>query len=580
MAKAKEKALPKGIRTKNGSFEARAVINGIKINLYGSNLDALIKEFEEAKERARETLDYKKNNITLNEWFEEWFTEVKQHRIKQTSVAPMKNNFKRTFGFYIGSMKLKDIKPLDVQKAMNAMEQNNVSQHGMREALGRLRECMDFALGNQLIRTNPCLSVEVPWTFKQTKEEIALTQEEQDNFLAEMEDNWYKEMFYFMCLTGVRIGELGGVKWSDIDFRKKVIHIRRSLSCSYYNGEKTMMLVTPKTICSIRDIPFLGEMEEILKSQKKKQDQLKAELGSRWRSTGEFENLVFTTGMGSPCVRYIAEKEIKKALKRMREKEGFLAVQENRMPREIRDFHPHSLRHTFATRCFENKMEPKVVQKLMGHSSISITLNIYTHVLDNMMEEEIKKFGVAKTQIPTPEDYYNAEIQKAGISAMSHNKQVAYKEQKCEEEQKCKETLEKEEQDRRKMYKRGDLGYWLIDQKKYSFELLISSDYWKRHTFFDLYEAFIESNIFAEEHGEINEECALVCAYVVLDYDERLCIRLNKNLKKDEKENLLRDLLEKYSAEDFKENYEYRILSAMRRMTLKWEKEHGIGEQK
>ena len=60
----------------------------------------------------------------MNEWFEEWFSEVKQHRVKETSIAPMKNNFKRTFGFYIGSMKLKDIKPLDVQRALNAMEQN------------------------------------------------------------------------------------------------------------------------------------------------------------------------------------------------------------------------------------------------------------------------------------------------------------------------------------------------------------------------------------------------------------------------------------------------------------------------
>ena len=375
-------------------------------------------EFEKAKENARDTLDYRKTKITLNEWFEEWFSEVKQHRVKETSIAPMKNNFKRTFGFYIGSMKLKDIKPLDVQRALNAMEQNHVSHSAMREALGRLRECLDFALGNQLIKVNPCLIVEVPWTFKQSKEEIALTQEEQDNFLSEMEDSWYKEMFYFMCLTGVRVGELGGMKWSDIDFKKKVVHVRRSLSCSYYNGEKRMMLVTPKTVNSIREIPFLGEMEEILKSQKKKQNKLKEELGSRWRSTDDLKDLVFTTGMGSPCVRYVVEKEIKKALKRMSEKEGVLAVQENREPREIRDFHPHSLRHTFATRCFEKKMEPKVVQRLMGHSSISITLNIYTHVLDNIMEEEIKKFGVAKTQ--TPEEYYNEEIRKVRISAMSH----------------------------------------------------------------------------------------------------------------------------------------------------------------
>ena len=276
------------------------------------------------------------------------------------------------------------------------------------DRIAKAAKCLDFALGNQLIKVNPCLIVEVPWTFKQSKEEIALTQEEQDNFLSEMEDSWYKEMFYFMCLTGVRVGELGGMKWSDIDFKKKVVHVRRSLSCSYYNGEKRMMLVTPKTVNSIREIPFLGEMEEILKAQRKKQNKLKEELGSRWRSTDDLKDLVFTTGMGSPCVRYVVEKEIKKALKRMREKEGVLAVQENREPREIRDFHPHSLRHTFATRCFEKKMEPKVVQRLMGHSSISITLNIYTHVLDNIMEEEIKKFGVAKTQ--TSEEYYNEEI--------------------------------------------------------------------------------------------------------------------------------------------------------------------------
>ena len=101
--------------------------------------------------------------------------------------------------------------------------------------------------------------------------------------------------------------------------------------------------------------------------------------------------------MGSPCSRYIVEKEIKKALKQLREKEAYDAMKENREPREIREFHPHSLRHTFATRCFENEMNPKVVQKLMGHSNINITLNIYTHVMESRIEEELAKFGVANT---------------------------------------------------------------------------------------------------------------------------------------------------------------------------------------
>lgn len=413
-----KKKLPQGIRENKGTYEARARVNGIKINIYGSDLDKIIEEFEAAKEKARNSVEHMKNAVTLNEWFEEWFTSVKAHKVKETSVNPMKNNFKRTFGFYIGTMKLKDIKPMDVQKAINAMEKEGIANSAMREALGRLRECMEFAVGNQYIPVNPCLIVEVPWTFKKSKEEIALTQEEQNALLNEVEDSWYKELFYFMCLTGVRVGELGGLKWSDIDYTNKTISIQRSLSCSYYNGKKREMLVSPKTVNSTRRIPFIGEMEEILKSQKKKQNALRAELGERWRGKGELSDLIFTTGMGSPCSRYIVDKEIKKVIKRIREKEAVIAVAENREPKVIRDFHPHTLRHTFATRCFENKMEPKVVQKLMGHSSISITLNIYTHVLNSKMDEEIRKFGVAKTE--ELESYSALDIKMAPITARSH----------------------------------------------------------------------------------------------------------------------------------------------------------------
>ena len=209
------------------------------------------------------------------------------------------------------------------------------------------------------------------------------------------------------------------MKWCDIDMDKQVIFIRRSLSCSYCNGVKKEILVTPKTVNSTRQIPFIGEMEEILKSQREKQLSLKKELGGRWRGKEEFEDLVFTTtGMGRPCSRYIVEKEIKKIILRIREKEAVAAVQENREPKVIRDFHPHTLRYTFATRCFENKMEPKVVQAVLGHSSISITLNIYTHVLDNKIEEEIKKFGVAKTQ--RMEAYSGVDVRKVRITALSH----------------------------------------------------------------------------------------------------------------------------------------------------------------
>ena len=411
------KKLPKGIREKNGSYEARATVNGIKISMYGSDLKKLIEDFEAAKEQARINSDYRCNGMTLDEWFEEWFTTVKAHKIKETSVAPMKRGYKRSFGFYIGNMKLKDIRPIDIQRAVNAMEKDGRSGRTIQDALGRVRECMEFAVANRMIPSNPCIVIEVPWTYKMSKEEIALSQNEQNVFLQAVDDSWYKEMFYFMCLTGVRVGEVGALKWEDIDFRNEQIYIRHSLSSQYQDGVKKELITSPKTVNSTRVIPFIGEMKEMLTSQKEKQKELRRVLGDRWRGKGEMDGLVFTTGMGSPCNRYIVQKEIKKTLKRMREDEAAAAIAENREPVEIRDFHPHTLRHTFATRCFENKMEPKVVQKLMGHSNISITLNIYTHVLENKMDEEIRKFGKAMTD---PKALIPPNIEGRVIKVTSH----------------------------------------------------------------------------------------------------------------------------------------------------------------
>ena len=93
------KALPRGVREKNGSYEARAVVNGIRINLYGTDLNELMEEFEKAKENARDTLDYRKTRITLNEWFEEWFSERDYNQnielISRVNGGFDENQFKR-----------------------------------------------------------------------------------------------------------------------------------------------------------------------------------------------------------------------------------------------------------------------------------------------------------------------------------------------------------------------------------------------------------------------------------------------------------------------------------------------------
>ena len=264
-----EKKLPKGIRRKGNGYEARAMINGSKITVRGMDLDQVMADFIEAKERALGG-DIR-SNLTLDEWFEEWFDTVQAKKVKDTSIRPMKNSYKRNFGFYVGKMKLKDIKPMDLQGAINALQKKGKINTNTRDALGRLSKCLAYAVANGLIDRNPCRLVEVPWENKASKEEIALTKEEQNRVLQAAEDSWYKEMFFFMFLTGVRVGEVGGLRWRDIDFERETITINHSMHISYDDGKKTMKLTTPKTVNSIRVIPFIGEMREILESQKKKQ---------------------------------------------------------------------------------------------------------------------------------------------------------------------------------------------------------------------------------------------------------------------------------------------------------------------
>lgn len=398
----KGRELPKGIyQRKDGRYEARALINGIKIQLYNFNLKELKVEFEKRKEEAKQGVDKKLSNITLDEWFEEWFTRYKIPKIKETSITPMKTKYRANFGRLIGNMKVAEIRNMDIQDVINTMQREGKATSSMRDALGRVRECLESAKNNRIISENPCFDITVPWE-NVTKERHFLSQEEQNRFLQQVENNWYKEMFYIMFLTGMRIGEVGGLKWEDVDFKNKCININRSLSCQYESGVKTVRLTAPKTHNSYRKIPFMGEAEEMFLSQKKKQDKIKKELGKRYRSDGEFSDLVFVTSMGSPVFRHHAEKEVKKVVKAINEQEAFDSVREQREPHYFEDLYPHAIRHTFCSRCFQLNMNPKVVQKLMGHQHYSTTIDIYTHVMQDDIDSEVCKLESAI--VTTPEE--------------------------------------------------------------------------------------------------------------------------------------------------------------------------------
>ena len=390
----KGKELGKGIRQKKcGAYEARALIKGVSINVCKSTLKECKQEFELQKAKVEKQRNIIMKDTSLDDWYEEWFDRYKKSRVKETSINVIKRRYYNTFGKRLGKRKIVDILNIDIQKVINELVEEKKSTKTMRSALGNVRECFESAKNNRIIEINPCFDICIPWE-NNTKLRRFLTKEEQQIFLdrVNFRNDWYLEMFHIMFNTGMRVGEVGGLKWEDVNFKDKCININHSLSCQYENGNKRLCLTTPKTHNSYRKIPFMGNVEEMLLRQKEKQNKAKKQLGDRWREDG-ISDLVFTTSLGSPVSRYIAERQIDKVVKEINDEEMFNAIRENRVPKLFDKMYPHAIRHTFCSRCFEYGLNPKVIQGIMGHQHYSTTIDIYTHTTEENVQDEVMKYN-------------------------------------------------------------------------------------------------------------------------------------------------------------------------------------------
>lgn len=390
----KGKDIGKGFsQRKDGRYEARATINGVKIDIYGMNLAKLKVEFEIEKSKVINGKNVSRPNITLNEWFEEWFITCKSPQLKnEQSRKTYKRKARNTYCSLLGEKKVSDITQLNIQNASTELIEKGYSERTVREALGVLKECLDVAILNHIIDSNPCQQINLPDSNEYKGERRVLEKWEQDLFIEEVTGSYYEEPYKILLSTGMRIGEFSGLQWEDVDFENKVIHIRRSMSTGYIDGKKIEELTTPKTQNSYRSIPFFGETEKLFKSWRKKQDVYKEKLGDRWRLNPEYGNIVFTNSMGSPVTRYVIMHDLQKVVRNMRLKEQYNARLKGKAPREIKGIHPHAFRHTFITRLFEMGLEPVFIQNVAGHTNYQTTLS-YTHVLDDIKKRETEKVG-------------------------------------------------------------------------------------------------------------------------------------------------------------------------------------------
>ena len=218
----------------------------------------------------------------------------------------------------------------------------------------------------------------------------ALTEQEQKIFLecAARKKPFYADLFFVGFSTGMRIGEINALEWQDIDFYRMEIHINGTMikvpGKEYYKGPV-------KTTGSRRTVPMLPEIAKRLRKHKIEQAKLRMSLGDKWEPAKGLEHLVFTTMFGKPLMTLSVGRYIDSTVNAINREEERKALEEHRKPERMESFCPHSMRHTFATRALERGIPPKVVQGYLGHSSISVTMDIYTHVTSDLEHEEIKK---------------------------------------------------------------------------------------------------------------------------------------------------------------------------------------------
>ncbi|MFR5601174.1 MAG: tyrosine-type recombinase/integrase [Lachnospiraceae bacterium] len=351
---------------------------GERHTLYDKDLKTLKRRLDDLRYELEHGLYAKETVVTVDDWFHTWIEEYKRPTVKQGTIGV----YEETYDSYIkkpfGKKKLKDLRPEQVQNLYNTLNADGYSRNTIELVSVVLSGMYKQAYKNQKIRMNPVPLATLP-KMPAKKERRVLSAEEQTTFLETVKEHPYAYIFELALSTGMRSGELRGLEWNDIDFQNRVIHVRGTLVQNQYGFYKD----TPKTQSSFRDIPMLDNVWHLLKKRKKQQSEQKLLLGIHWDSLEGLENLVVTTATGRP----LGKGYLNNAIGTITAK-----IQETRPKFEY--FTIHSLRHTFATRCIENGMEPQVLKTILGHSKLSMTMDLYAHVLPDTKSKELQKIAV------------------------------------------------------------------------------------------------------------------------------------------------------------------------------------------
>lgn len=314
------------------------------------------------------------DGMSFSEWFKEWIDKYKRNTVKVGTVEVYNKHYSVYIEKALGHRRLADIQADDIQELLNNMTDEGYSDNTIKLTYCILAGAFQQAYKNELIPRNPFMRITRP-RGADAKERIAFTKEQQELYMHYSKSSYLCNLFQLAICTGMRSGELSGLLWSDVDFNDRVIHVRHTLVVKN-SGE--YIIDTPKTKSSCRDIPMIGKAYDILKSQEQEYKRQ-----HNWTEMEKVNDFVFSY-KGQPIKRRRITSEIMDMLSRMRA-DGV----------DFPYFTLHATRHTFATRCIEEGMQPQVLKTILGHAALNITMDLYSHVLPDFKRDAMDKVADA-----------------------------------------------------------------------------------------------------------------------------------------------------------------------------------------
>ncbi|RHV01240.1 site-specific integrase [Firmicutes bacterium OM07-11] len=391
----KGRKLPDGFSQRSdGRYQARFTFNGKRYTYYGKNLAELKVRVNRIQTSFHDAIYSNLENITMNQWFKKWIDIYKKDKLKPVTLYNYQSYWKWYVADTIGGMQVNRLKRIHMITFYNDLLNGEKKLAiGTVKYINNIIYCMlEQAVYNDIIHRNPVYNVLREIETPQTKEKEALTVEEQSRFFEYIDGHRffdrYKPMFTIAFGTGLRVEELTALTWDDIDFENETINIDKTLHKTKFLTENNnrYLINTPKTKNAIRKVPMLPEVKKAFKLQKQYLDSLSIRCNIEINGYSDF---VFCTQNGHPYYADLVNIEIRRIIKVQKTEEDILAKEENREPVYLKDFTPHIMRHSFASRCYEAGMDPKILQKIMGHAKINTTMDIYTHISESRTKKEM-----------------------------------------------------------------------------------------------------------------------------------------------------------------------------------------------